>query len=125
MDFGLSEEQELLQETVRGFVENECPATRLRELFDEGTGHDPTLWSALAEMGIAGLIVPEELGGAGLELLDLALVAEILGETAMPDTCRSIRRQMILRIGQTPRSLAAINPIWGFWQHSGQFKRLF
>jgi alkylation response protein AidB-like acyl-CoA dehydrogenase len=84
MDFGLSEEQVLLQETIRGFAENECPTTRLRELFDEGSGHDPALWSSLAEMGIAGLIIPEEQGGAGMELLDLALVAEILGETALP-----------------------------------------
>ncbi len=84
MDFGLSEEQEMLQETIRGFAQNECPTTRLRELFDEGVGHDPALWSALAEMGVAGLIVPEAYGGAGMELLDLALVAEVLGEFAMP-----------------------------------------
>jgi len=84
MDFGLTEEQEMLQETVRGFVQNECPTTRLRALFDAGEGHDPGLWSALAEMGIAGLIVSEEHGGAGMELLDLALVAEVLGESALP-----------------------------------------
>lgn len=84
MDFGLSEEQELLQETVRGFAQNECPTTRLRELFDAGEGHDPALWSGLAEMGVAGLIVPEAYGGAGMERLDLALVAEVLGEYALP-----------------------------------------
>jgi len=84
MDFGLSEEQEMLQQTVRGFVQAECPTTRLRTLFDEGSGHDPKLWSALVEMGLAGLIVPEDQGGAGLEVLDLALVAEVLGEAAMP-----------------------------------------
>ena len=84
MDFGLSEEQEMLQETIRGLAQNECPTTRLRELFDAGDGHDAALWSALVEMGVAGLCVPEEQGGAGLELLDLALVAEVLGEFAMP-----------------------------------------
>ena len=84
MDFGLSEEQEMLQETVRGFAQNECPTTRLRELFDEGKGHDAALWQALAEMGVAGLTVPEEQGGAGMEFLDLALVAEVLGEFALP-----------------------------------------
>ncbi len=84
MDFGLSEEQEMLQETIRGFAQNECPTTRLRELFDGGAGHDPALWSALVEMGVAGLIVPEKQGGAGMELLDLALVAEVLGEFALP-----------------------------------------
>lgn len=84
MDFGLSEEQDMLQETIRGFAQNECPTTRLRELFDAGDGNDPKLWAGLAEMGIAGLTVPEEFGGAGMELLDLALVAEVMGEFAIP-----------------------------------------
>jgi alkylation response protein AidB-like acyl-CoA dehydrogenase len=84
MDFGLSEEQDMLQETIRGFAQNECPTTRLRELFDAGAGHDADLWQGLAEMGVAGLIIPEDHGGAGMDLLDLALVAEILGEFALP-----------------------------------------
>jgi alkylation response protein AidB-like acyl-CoA dehydrogenase len=84
MDFGLSEEQEMLQETIRGFAQNECPTTRLRELFDAGEGYDAGLWQGLAEMGVAGLIIPEDQGGAGMEQLDLALVAEVLGEFAVP-----------------------------------------
>ncbi len=84
MDFGLSEEQELLQETVRGFVDRECPPSRLRELFDAGSGHDPGLWKGMAEMGLLGLGVPEAWGGAGLEVLDLALVAEVLGRGCVP-----------------------------------------
>jgi alkylation response protein AidB-like acyl-CoA dehydrogenase len=84
MDFGLSEEQEMLQETLRGFAEKECPTTRVRELFDAGAGHDPALWAGLAEMGVAGLAVPEKWGGAGLELLDVALAAEVLGHAGMP-----------------------------------------
>jgi alkylation response protein AidB-like acyl-CoA dehydrogenase len=84
MHFGLSEEQELLQETVRGFAQAECPPAKLRELFDAASGHDPALWKGLVEMGVAGLMVPEERGGAGLEVLDLALVAEVLGDAALP-----------------------------------------
>ncbi len=84
MHFGLTEEQLLLQETVCGFAAGECPAPRLREIFDAGTGHDPALWKGLAEMGIAGLTVPEPLGGAGLGLLELALVMEELGVAALP-----------------------------------------
>ncbi|MEX2208540.1 MAG: acyl-CoA dehydrogenase family protein [Myxococcota bacterium] len=84
MNFGLTEEQELLQETVRGFCEKECPASRLRPLFDAGQGHDPALWKGLGEMGLLGLVVPEAFGGAGLELLDLALVSEVLGQAALP-----------------------------------------
>jgi alkylation response protein AidB-like acyl-CoA dehydrogenase len=84
MDFGLSEEQELLQETVRGFVANECPPARLRELFDGDADYDPAIWQGMAEMGLAGLTIPEAYGGAGLELIDLALVAEVLGAAALP-----------------------------------------
>src|SRR5215813_1446903 len=72
MHFGLTEEQLLLQETVRGFAAAECPAPRLREIFDAGAGHDPALWKGLAEVGVTGLTVPESLGGAGLGLPDLA-----------------------------------------------------
>lgn len=84
MHFGLSEEQQLLQETLRGFVEGECPPARLRELFDAGEGHDAALWKGLGEMGICGVCVPERYGGAGLGVLELALCCEELGGGALP-----------------------------------------
>ncbi|MCP4004960.1 MAG: acyl-CoA/acyl-ACP dehydrogenase [bacterium] len=84
MDFDITEEQELLQETIAQFVANECPPTRLREIFDGETGYDPALWTGLIELGLGGITVPEEFGGAGLELLDLALACETLGAGAVP-----------------------------------------
>ncbi len=84
MNFGLSDEQELLQETVRGFVANECPLPRLREIFEGKDGYDTALWGDMIKMGLGGLVVPESYGGAELELLDLALMMEILGEGAVP-----------------------------------------
>jgi alkylation response protein AidB-like acyl-CoA dehydrogenase len=47
-------------------------------------GHDPELWRGLAEMGVTGLAIPDAYGGAGLEILDLALAAETLGAAALP-----------------------------------------
>jgi alkylation response protein AidB-like acyl-CoA dehydrogenase len=84
MDFGLTEEQDLLQETLRSFVSGECPVSKLREVYESESGYDPTLWEGLLELGIGGLFVPEEYGGVGMEILDLALVAEVLGEGAVP-----------------------------------------
>jgi alkylation response protein AidB-like acyl-CoA dehydrogenase len=84
MDFDLSEEQQLLQETVRQFVDNECPPTRVRELFDADDAFDSTLWKGLVELGVGGINLPEEHGGAGLDLLDLAVVVESLGYGAVP-----------------------------------------
>jgi len=84
VNFDLSEEQQLLQETVRQFAANECPPTRVRAIFDGEDGHDPSLWKGLVELGLGAVAVPDELGGAGLELLDAALVAEVLGAAAVP-----------------------------------------
>lgn len=84
MHFGLTQEQTLLQHAIRQLAEGELPPNRRRELFDEGTGFDADLWQRAAEVGLAGLVVPEEYGGAGLELLDLALAGEVIGETVFP-----------------------------------------
>jgi len=84
VNFDLTEEQRLLQETIAQVLANECPLPRVREIFEGDAGHDPRLWKSLVEMGVAGLIVPEEYGGAGLELLDLALAAETLAHGGAP-----------------------------------------
>jgi alkylation response protein AidB-like acyl-CoA dehydrogenase len=84
VDFSLTPEQELLQETLRGFVARECPPPQVRKIFDGERQAVPALWKGLVEMGVAGLVVPEPHGGAGLELLELALVAEELGRGAVP-----------------------------------------
>jgi alkylation response protein AidB-like acyl-CoA dehydrogenase len=84
LNFDLTDEQRMLQETVAQYVENECPMARLREIFDGDQGHDPVLWKGLVELGVAGLAIGEQYGGAGLEMLDLAVVAEKLGHAAFP-----------------------------------------
>ncbi len=84
MDFGLTEEQTLLQETLRRFLEDRLPTKRVREVMATEGAHDPETWDALAELGVCGLIVPEEQGGGGLGVLDAALAAEVLGWGAAP-----------------------------------------
>jgi len=84
MRFGLTEEQELLQATLREFATKELPAPRLREIFDGGTGWDEALWRSAAGVGLPGLAIPERYGGAGLEWLEMALAFEVLGEAALP-----------------------------------------
>jgi alkylation response protein AidB-like acyl-CoA dehydrogenase len=84
MDFGLSEDQILLKDTVRRFLEAECPTTRVRSIMESDDGHDAALWRSLAELGVPGLLVPVEHGGSGLEMLDVALVAEELAWGCAP-----------------------------------------
>src|SRR5437867_6114077 len=84
MDFGLSQDQVLLKETIRRWLDSECPSTRVRAIMESETGHDPALWEGLAELGVPGLHVPVAHGGSGLELLDVALAAEELGSACSP-----------------------------------------
>jgi alkylation response protein AidB-like acyl-CoA dehydrogenase len=84
MDFDLSDEQRMLQQTVKQFLDNECPIAKIRSLYDDEVGFDPVLWKGLAELGVAGIHLPAEYGGSELEVLDLAVVAEILGAHGTP-----------------------------------------
>jgi alkylation response protein AidB-like acyl-CoA dehydrogenase len=84
MNFDLSEEQRLLQSTIDGYLEKECPIASVREFYDGDEELQPAVWKGLAELGVMGLHLPEEFGGAGLELLDLLVVAERLGYHATP-----------------------------------------
>ena len=84
MDFGLSDEQVLLQSTVKRFLAERCPTDRVRQIMETETAHDAALWRGLAELGTTAIVVPEAHGGLGQGLLDLALVAEELGYAATP-----------------------------------------
>ncbi|UCE86948.1 MAG: acyl-CoA/acyl-ACP dehydrogenase [Deltaproteobacteria bacterium] len=84
MDFALSEDQLLLEQTVRGFLADRVPIERVRELRDAACPNDRTLWSELAELGVCGIRVPEAQDGSGLGLLDAAIVAQALGRAATP-----------------------------------------
>jgi len=84
MDFGLSEDQQLLEETVRSFLADQVPITRVRELRENACPNDRGVWKALAELGVAGILVPEENDGSALGLLDAALVSQALGHAATP-----------------------------------------
>jgi alkylation response protein AidB-like acyl-CoA dehydrogenase len=84
MDFGLSDDQVLLKDTIRRFLDGECPTSRVRAAMESDSGHDAGLWRGLAELGVPGLYVPAEFGGSELELLDVALAAEELGWNCTP-----------------------------------------
>jgi alkylation response protein AidB-like acyl-CoA dehydrogenase len=79
----LTEEQALLQETAREFVQDNSPVAELRRLRDEKgpTGYSEELWKEIAELGWPGILFPEELGGADLGYAELGIVLEELGRT--------------------------------------------
>jgi len=84
VDFGLSEEQRLLDDTVRRFLAERLPIARVRELRDAEQTFDAAAWKELAALGVVGCLVSEAHGGAGLGVLDAAVIATALGHGAAP-----------------------------------------
>ena len=84
MDFGLSEEQQQLKESARAFLSGECPTTFVRKVMATDDGYPRELYDQIAKLGWSGLIVPEKFGGAGLGMLDMAMLLEEGGYAAMP-----------------------------------------
>jgi len=79
MDFNYSEEQQMLADSLRRFVDTEYPFARRRAIAREGGGFDRGMWSALAEMGVLGLTVPAESGGFGEGAASQLVVQRELG----------------------------------------------
>jgi alkylation response protein AidB-like acyl-CoA dehydrogenase len=80
-------ERILFASTTQSFLEKEASLTRLRELHAAGTSFEADWWRRAAELGWAGLLVPEDLGGGSVSgdgVADLALVAELAGRTVAP-----------------------------------------
>lgn len=84
MDFGLSEEQEMLRRSARSLLEKECPPTLVRRLMDDQLGYSPGLWKEMADLGWVGLVIPEAFDGAGLAYVDLVVVLEEMGRVLLP-----------------------------------------
>jgi len=80
-----TEERQLLRQTVAALVDKHASSEAVRRAMESAQGYDQSLWSMLCEqVGVAALVVPEELGGAGGELADAAAVLEELGRSLVP-----------------------------------------
>jgi alkylation response protein AidB-like acyl-CoA dehydrogenase len=84
MDFGLSEEQEMLQRSAREFLTQECPPTFVREMYKEPDGFSREFHRKMAEQGWTGLLIPETYNGLGLKMLDMAVLLEEMGRAVVP-----------------------------------------
>jgi alkylation response protein AidB-like acyl-CoA dehydrogenase len=84
VDFEFSTEQEALRDSVRRFLTDRAPITFVREMHDDERGTTDAVWQGLADLGVTGLLVPEAHGGAGMGMVDAAVVLEELGRAVHP-----------------------------------------
>lgn len=113
MDFDLSKPQKLLKESAREFLARECKPERVRQLMETGTAHDEKLWREIADQGWTGLLIPEEHGGLGLGLVEMAAVAEEMGRACLPGPFLStlMASALIERAGNAQQRAKYLEPV--------------
>jgi alkylation response protein AidB-like acyl-CoA dehydrogenase len=85
MDFERSADQELLAETMRRFLAEQAPISPyVRDRLDSDRGTTASVWKGLGDLGVIGLLAPESQGGAGMGMVDVAVVLEAMGELVHP-----------------------------------------
>jgi alkylation response protein AidB-like acyl-CoA dehydrogenase len=82
--FDLTDEQQAIRSTAHGFLASRFKSERLREIAASESGFDESGWKEMAELGWAGLALPEEWGGQGLGIVDLAVLFEEMGYVCAP-----------------------------------------
>ena len=84
MDFGLSQDQQMLRDAVARCLADTCPLDHVRECAERDNPLSDKVLRAVQDLGIPGMLVPEEHGGLGMTLLDAAIVAEQLAYAVAP-----------------------------------------
>ena len=84
MYFDLTDEQQAIRSTAHDFLASRFKSERLREIAASESGFDESGWREMAELGWAGLALPEEWGGQGLGIVDLAVLFEEMGYVCAP-----------------------------------------
>jgi alkylation response protein AidB-like acyl-CoA dehydrogenase len=84
MEFALTSDQKMMQESIGRTLERVSPLERVRKSADAKEAYAADVFKALIELDVPGILVPEEFGGLGLSMLDAALTAEMLGRHVAP-----------------------------------------
>jgi len=84
MDLDFTEEQETLRDMVRRLCSEHVPLDVVRALEDDPTGYPAEFWKQLGELGILGVLIPEEYGGADMSMLDAVIIYEEFGRSLAP-----------------------------------------
>lgn len=84
MDLGLTEIQQMLKNSAREFLSQECPLALVREMEEVQRGFTDELWRQIVSLGWTGLAFPEQYGGTGGEFIDLAVLLEEMGRSILP-----------------------------------------
>jgi alkylation response protein AidB-like acyl-CoA dehydrogenase len=106
MRFAFTDDQVAFRDAVRELLENECTPAHVRAAWTNDTGRVPGLWDKLIEMGVVGMLAPETEGGLGLTLVDLVLILEETGRSALPEPIVETAAFGVPLVGRTDLTIA-------------------
>jgi alkylation response protein AidB-like acyl-CoA dehydrogenase len=113
MYFGLTAEQQAMQESVRRFFETHSTLADARRLMDTGAGYDEGVWRQMAEqLGLQSLAIPVEYGGAGFSFFELAIVLEETGRALLggPFFASAVLAAMVIQYSGDTSAMAQYLP---------------
>ncbi|MBM9594707.1 acyl-CoA dehydrogenase family protein [Roseitranquillus sediminis] len=84
MDILMTDEQEMVRDSARTFLEGECSPALVRKMEADPLGYDKEIWSQAAELGWQGISLPEQYGGSGLPLTYLGIILQEVGRALAP-----------------------------------------
>jgi alkylation response protein AidB-like acyl-CoA dehydrogenase len=137
MKFSFTDEQQAFRDQIRRFLSDKSPTTEVRRLMETDEGNDPAAWQQLSgELGLTGIAIPEEYGGFGSGIAELAIAMEesgrallcaplfasgVMAATAILKGADEAQKQAFLpdiASGQTIATLAIAEDS-GQWDHAG------
>ncbi|MBC7506464.1 MAG: acyl-CoA dehydrogenase family protein, partial [Sandarakinorhabdus sp.] len=115
MALALTDDQKMIRDSADGFFKTEAPVAQHRKLRDDddATGFDRSVWAKIAEMGFAGVLVPEAHGGAGFGHVAAGLIMEAIGRnlSAAPMLSTAILGVTALNSAGTPEQQSKYLPL--------------
>ena len=132
MDVLPNEEEQMVKNLAREFLEAECPPRLARDMEKDDLGYPPELWQKMADLGWLGISLPEQYGGQGLPLTYLGLISEELGRAIAPVPFHStmvaaltiaeagseeMKRELLPRVAAGSLALA-----WAFTEENPRFR---
>jgi alkylation response protein AidB-like acyl-CoA dehydrogenase len=102
MDLSFTEEQQMLKNSARDFLKQECPWTLVKKLDESESGFSPELWRKISELGWLSMRFPESYGGMNSNLTDMSVIYEEMGQALLPGpylSSSAICGEIILEVG--------------------------
>jgi len=112
MDLEFTPEQAELRHSVRRLLSERAPISYVREMYDDARGTTKDVWGRLCDLGVTGLLVPEQHGGAGMGMVDMAVALEELGRAVHPGpfAASAVGAASLVTIAGTPEDRARLLP---------------